>query len=661
MPANDLQVDHEEGESSYCLSEGLNPMLPDQNPSSSDSRWSLAVRLGAVLAAGILLTFIGTNSGGNHPTNSDSGYRQLRQKQQPQSRIHSSIPQNQIGHRELKLLQRDYVDCSKYEFTMSITEKLRVNYVVNVDEKDPSKGVFSAEMIYQGEAWLGLAHSESGSMMGSMAILGLPDAPVAHQVQKYLLGSSTERNGIPQALPALQQTLLDTSLAQDGGNTIMRFTKLLSEPNEQTINPNWQNTFLFAYGSSNFLGYHEKRGVLALDLRPCTSTFREGDMRPSASMGRLQDLDGDEGQDRYEVTGNYVIQIGSEFDSETAGNDSSDMGEEETLEDIMQAGDAPTKIYPTQRPFSDDNIIQEPFNIDDDLVNFANPGNQTSRPQRSRKAKTIWMIHGLLATLTCGILLPFILASSILPGCFGGEKKKDQISGNQLFRWSNILLVVATIATFTTAIMAAAADNNTFTDKPTERLQTMSTDKSSSYHNPAGLGLCIIFLFFALAGGLRSFLNLTSKDNQDAVGVNNEGGTNDFSSVDVKSAKSVDKSLITLTWIFDNSHRLVGIILVFVSIWVCISGLETFGEWYEDTWFTAAVFWGISGPVLGGVGLLCVLQMVSYYHGLKHAPVDIDSYHHGFLHSVIAWFNGATNSPTGERYHGWESILGIQR
>ena len=599
---------------------------------------------------------MGTNGSSNLPTT--TSYRQLRQIQQPQPQNKvDSLPQNQTDHRELKLLQRDYVDCSKYEFTQSITDKLRVNYVVNVDENDPSKGTFSAEMVFQGEAWLGMAHSEGGSMMGSMAVLGLPDAPAAHQVQKYLLGRSTEMTGIPQALPALQQTLFDTSLVQDGGNTIMRFTKLLSEPNEQTILPNWQNTFLFAYGSSNFLGYHEKRGVLALDLRPCISTFREGDMRPSASTGRLEDLGSEDGQDRYVATGDYLIEIGTEFNSESAGNDSSDMGEEKTLENMI-FDDAQKNIY----PISDDNIMQEPSNINDDLTNFTNSDNLVSKPQRSRKAKTIWMIHGLLATLTCGILLPFILASSILPGCFGGETKRDQISGNQLFRWSNMLLVVATIATFATAIIAAAVDNNSFTDEEaTEVFHTMSKDASSSYHNPAGLGLFIIFLFFALAGALRSFLNLTPKDNQDADGINNKGGTNDFSSVDVKSEKSVDESLMTLTWIFDNSHRLVGIILVFVSIWVCLSGLKTFGEWYEDSWFTAAVFWGISGPVLGGVGLLCVLQMVRYYQRLKDAPVDIDSYHHGFLHSVIAWFSGATNSPTGERFHGWESILGIQR
>ena len=646
-----LEDNAHSGES--CTSEGFRPRNQHSN-----NTWALGTLISTLVAVAILLA-IGSTPTDNSTILPSTGtnHRQLRQLSQSQSQAQN---QNQTHQRELKMLQRDFVDCSKYEFTQSITGKLRLNYVVNVDESNPNKGTFSAEMVYQGEAWLGFAHSESGSMMGSMAVLGLPEAPAAYQVQKYRLGSPDmdQPSSIPQALPALQQTLLDTSLIQDGGTTILRFTKLLSEPDEQTIQPNWQNTFLFAHGTSNTLGYHETRGVLVLDLRPCVSTFQD-DIRPP-SLGRLEHV---AGEDRYEASSNYVISIGNGFGS---GNDTG--GEATLAENEIYFGDNPQKIYPTEIPIPVDNDVPEQFTLDDDehLANSGKVASPTSKPHSGRNSVTIWVLHGIFATLTCGILLPLILASSILPGCFGGESKPDPISDSKIYRWCNILVVVAVIATFVTAVVGASKDNP-LVDTSTEGSMATSQDKPSSYHSPAGLGLFIVFLFFALAGTLRSFLSLTPKGLQDVSANNNHTKPNDFNSVDVKS---VDKSLASLTWIFDNSHRLVGIILIFVSCWQCQTGLELFGERYESSWFTAAVFWGISGPILGVIGCLCVLQMVRYCHRLKHAfrstsPPSTDNHEPSscwltrLLRSAIGWRSGATKPRTGR--HSLESILGVQR
>ena len=86
-------------------------------------------------------------------------------------------------------------------------------------------------------------------MEGGEGIIGLPDDGT---VQKYTLGN----NPRVELMPDSQQTLMSTSITQEGGKTIMEFAKYLSEPGEHEINPNGKNTFLYALGSGNSLGYH---------------------------------------------------------------------------------------------------------------------------------------------------------------------------------------------------------------------------------------------------------------------------------------------------------------------------------------------------------------------------------------------------------------------
>jgi hypothetical protein len=172
-------------------------------------------------------------------------------------------------HRHLELLQRGgFVNCSEYQYSLSITDKLNVKYVVNVDETAPGKGTLSVEMEYLGVGWLGFAHSESGIMVGSLGIVGLPDK--GFRVQKFKLGGLDEGStGGITPLMAHQQTLINSSMVQTEQYTVMRFTKLLVEPDESSIHPSLQNTFLFAHGASNTFGYHETRGVAVLELLPC--------------------------------------------------------------------------------------------------------------------------------------------------------------------------------------------------------------------------------------------------------------------------------------------------------------------------------------------------------------------------------------------------------
>ena len=66
-------------------------------------------------------------------------------------------------------------------------------------------------------------------------------------------------------MPDSAQTLTDASVEVVDGQTIMKFTKIMKETNEIEIKPD-ANTFLWAYGSSNTLGYHSARSPFDLNL-----------------------------------------------------------------------------------------------------------------------------------------------------------------------------------------------------------------------------------------------------------------------------------------------------------------------------------------------------------------------------------------------------------
>ena len=66
-------------------------------------------------------------------------------------------------------------------------------------------------------------------------------------------------------MPESQQTLSDASIEVKDGQTIMKFTKIMKEPEEIEVTTG-DNTFLWAYGSSDDLGYHASRTLFELNL-----------------------------------------------------------------------------------------------------------------------------------------------------------------------------------------------------------------------------------------------------------------------------------------------------------------------------------------------------------------------------------------------------------
>jgi len=156
------------------------------------------------------------------------------------------------------------VNCSQYQDSVAVDKLVQLSYVVNVEDTTTGQGTLTAELVYADLAWVGFGFSQSGLMFPSKAIVGLPDAST---VQKYDL-ASYDISGI---LPSSAQTLENVSIRQNATHTILRFTKLLVESGELTIDGSGSNNFIWAYGTDNTFGYHRGRGTTSLSLTSCSS------------------------------------------------------------------------------------------------------------------------------------------------------------------------------------------------------------------------------------------------------------------------------------------------------------------------------------------------------------------------------------------------------
>lgn len=111
------------------------------------------------------------------------------------------------------------------------------------------------------EGWLGFGVSPSGKMVGSEAVIGLPDE---NTVLKYSLNGKGPTSVV--AMNATSQTLTNTSIQQDNGVTVLSFGKYL-EDGKDPIKLGQNNTFIFAEAMRNALVYHgQSRGTFTLFL-----------------------------------------------------------------------------------------------------------------------------------------------------------------------------------------------------------------------------------------------------------------------------------------------------------------------------------------------------------------------------------------------------------
>jgi hypothetical protein len=78
--------------------------------------------------------------------------------------------------------------------------------------------------------------------------------------QKYRLGQ-----GVIELMSPEEQTLTNATVIVKNGQTYMKFTKPLVEPNQTSVTVGL-NKMLWAYGSSRTIGYHAARSPFTLDL-----------------------------------------------------------------------------------------------------------------------------------------------------------------------------------------------------------------------------------------------------------------------------------------------------------------------------------------------------------------------------------------------------------
>lgn len=86
---------------------------------------------------------------------------------------------------------------------------------------------------------------------------------------KYNLAGKTVDTVVP--MPDAQQTLTDASITAEDGTTILRFTKIMAEPDEIEISPT-DNTMLWAYGSDSTLAFHAARDSFTINLSEGTTS-----------------------------------------------------------------------------------------------------------------------------------------------------------------------------------------------------------------------------------------------------------------------------------------------------------------------------------------------------------------------------------------------------
>ena len=125
-----------------------------------------------------------------------------------------------------------------------------------------SNGLLCTRLEYDGIGWVALAISTNGQMIGSEAIIGLPDEG---SVLKYDLNGKSDNLVAP--MEDEKQTLRNTLIGQENGRTVMEFTKLLVEDGEIPILENGLNYFLHAKGMDNSLGYHISRWSFELNFK----------------------------------------------------------------------------------------------------------------------------------------------------------------------------------------------------------------------------------------------------------------------------------------------------------------------------------------------------------------------------------------------------------
>ncbi|KAI2508617.1 putative catecholamine binding [Fragilaria crotonensis] len=137
---------------------------------------------------------------------------------------------------------------------------------------NPVDKVLIAELVYLGQGWLSLGFAPGyTTMIGAQAVIGWPnDALSLTNPGKYDMTSESESGVV--LMDNSRQTLENATIVQNGTHTVLTFTKLLEESNENSISATGPSSFVWAVGTSNGMGIHGRRGGISLTVNQCIVT-----------------------------------------------------------------------------------------------------------------------------------------------------------------------------------------------------------------------------------------------------------------------------------------------------------------------------------------------------------------------------------------------------
>lgn len=135
---------------------------------------------------------------------------------------------------------------------------------------DNGDGTASFTLTYEGDAWVALAVSPNGQMVGSQAVIGLPEE---NTVQIYDMTLRDVSGIVPSDTQILVESsatqgsrvLQQSSISQENGITTLSFTVPL-ETDGFFVSADGDTGFLYAHGSSNTFAVHAKRGAFQASL-----------------------------------------------------------------------------------------------------------------------------------------------------------------------------------------------------------------------------------------------------------------------------------------------------------------------------------------------------------------------------------------------------------
>ena len=173
------------------------------------------------------------------------------------------------------------VECDRLRGTATLLDDASLTFKFNIKtpyanqrnaftaDQRAAGGIMNVNLLYKGEGYIAVGPSRFGGMVGSEAVLCVPETRGRDSdVAKYFLSGVHREGEVTEILPMRKQSLIDASIEQKNGITKCSFTKLLREEGEIPINPYGRNVFVWAVGDEDDASYHAQ-GSVVVDFGKC--------------------------------------------------------------------------------------------------------------------------------------------------------------------------------------------------------------------------------------------------------------------------------------------------------------------------------------------------------------------------------------------------------